>query len=236
MWQHRKGIWVNDQNGDLLFPWEYKLDWDASRNKGTIFSSEHNVKFQFNCDARLANRLHDKANVEFDYQLAENHSITLVNSGFPGGDEFKVHRGNLTNGVTTLFLPYVEIGEMDAKAHIRINGNIVDIRTDDVSFKKLMRLREALTLLLSTISVQKPVSVGSEPAYILRILAWFYFIGAALVAVVFLTFSPLNNLFGIYIGIALLVSAFFGLIVCYLFAAISDNIRILADKALTEKS
>jgi len=234
MWQHRKGIWINDQTGDLLFPWEYELEWDASRNKGQITSSQHNIQFKFVCDAKLAHRLLDKANEDFDYQLATDHVITLVNTDFPGGDQFKVQRGSLTNGVTTLALPYLEVEKRADKTRFRINGKPIDVQTDDASFKKLLRLKETLSAIYSTMTIQKPAAVGSESASLLRVFAWVYFFAALMSSLVCFTNKSFNSIVGVGFGIGVLISAFLLLTVCYVLAAISDNVRVMADKVLSE--
>lgn len=233
MWQHRKGIWINDQTGDLLFPWEYEFKWDASRNKGHINSVSRCVQFQFVCNSKLAHSLFDKENAEFDYQFATDHVITLNNSDFPGSTQFKVDRGNLSNGLTTLYVPYLALEKRDGKICFWLDGKIVDVQTDEVSLRKLLRLRETLAALHNTVSIQKPAAVGSESASMLRIFAWMYFIIAVIGAIFCFVNKELNSAIGIGFGVGILLSAFLGLVGCYVFAAISDNIRVIAEKSLS---
>jgi hypothetical protein len=241
-WANRVGIFVDLENGNLLFPWEYSLQWNTDvETAALIYKSEH--IYVYYCDqAKIEQQLHDQSLGKL-WKLGSDDKFDISNCSFPGGSTFWVEGKDFTNGTTRIALRGVEVIDKNGKVVLCVSNKEYEVQATDEHIERLKRLSSALVKALQNIDTPRDLVAGADISGLMRGLGWFYFLCAVVAGFVVLTqfgeitvSNPygldrkISNPLAISYAIGLWASGLLSIVILHFFAALNDNLRALTKK------
>jgi hypothetical protein len=220
-WANRVGIFVDLENGNLLFPWEYSLQWNTDvETAALIYKSEH--IYVYYCDqAKIEQQLHDQSLGKL-WKLGSD-------------DKFDI--------TTRIALRGVEVIDKNGKVVLCVSNKEYEVQATDEHIERLKRLSSALVKALQNIDTPRDLVAGADISGLMRGLGWFYFLCAVVAGFVVLTqfgeitvSNPygldrkISNPLAISYAIGLWASGLLSIVILHFFAALNDNLRALTKK------